>query len=96
MALVDFSIRSRAVPDAEVVAAADTLFKAVEYPVLMHCKSGADRAGMMAALYMLLQEGADARKAAEQLSLKYLHVVRPRQVCSMPLSLPLPKLRHGG
>lgn len=74
MALVDFSIRSRAVPDAEVVAAADTLFKAVEYPVLMHCKSGADRAGMMAALYMLLQEGADARKAAEQLSLKYLHV----------------------
>ena len=40
MTLVDFSIRSRAVPDADVVTAADALFKAVEYPVLMHCKSG--------------------------------------------------------
>ena len=27
------------------------LFRTIEYPVLIHCKSGADRAGMMAVLY---------------------------------------------
>jgi protein tyrosine/serine phosphatase len=26
----------------------------LEYPVLFHCKSGADRAGMMAALFLVL------------------------------------------
>ena len=74
MALVDFSIRSRAVPDRDTVLAARELFKSVEYPILMHCKSGADRAGMMAALYILLADGGSAAEAAGQLSPRYLHV----------------------
>lgn len=74
MALVDFTIRSRAVPDRETVLEAKRVFGALEYPILMHCKSGADRAGIMSALYLLLMENATAAEAAEQLGLKYLHV----------------------
>lgn len=72
--LIDFTIRSRAVPDRATVLAARDVFARAEYPILMHCKSGADRAGIMAALYLLLVDGATAAEAGEQLSLKYLHV----------------------
>ena len=74
ISLVDFTIRSRAVPDRDVVLAAEKLFQSVEYPILMHCKSGADRAGIMSALYILLMEEGKPSDAAEMLSLKYLHV----------------------
>jgi len=72
--LVDFTVRSRAVPDYDVLVGADALFRQVEKPFLMHCKSGADRAGIMAALYLLLIENASVDDALEMLSLKYLHV----------------------
>ena len=74
VALVDFAIRSRAVPDRGTVLAARELFRTVEYPILMHCKSGADRTGIMAALYLLLMEGGTAADAARQLSPRFLHV----------------------
>ena len=72
--LIDFTIRSRAVPDKDNILAAKALFDSVAYPVLMHCKSGADRAGIMAALYLLLRQGADIDTAAKQLSFRFLHV----------------------
>ena len=40
----------------------------------MHCKSGADRAGFAAALYLLLQRRRPAEEAQEQLSWRYLHL----------------------
>ena len=54
--------------------AAKELFDTIEYPALMHCKSGADRAGLMSVLYKLLREKVPYEEAIEQLSLKYLHV----------------------
>ena len=44
------------------------------YPALMHCKSGADRARIMAVLYLHFHRGMDIASAMSQLSLKYLHV----------------------
>jgi protein tyrosine/serine phosphatase len=46
--------------------------------VLFHCKSGADRAGMMATLYLHLHEGMELRRAMRQLSLFYGHVRQAR------------------
>jgi protein tyrosine/serine phosphatase len=40
----------------------------------MHCKSGADRAGVAAVLYKHFKMGLPISDAVEQLSLKYLHV----------------------
>ncbi|MEO1786696.1 MAG: tyrosine-protein phosphatase [Pseudomonadota bacterium] len=72
--LVDFQVFSRDTPTRETIFAAGELFERIRYPALMHCKSGADRAGIMSVLYMLLRQGADIETAIEQLSLKYLHV----------------------
>jgi protein tyrosine/serine phosphatase len=72
--LVDFVIASRDVPTAEKVLGAKALFDTVRYPALMHCKSGADRAGIMAVFYKHFREGQTIRQAVSQLSPKYLHV----------------------
>jgi len=74
LALHDFRFRSRDVPSAEDVMAWKDLLARIEYPALMHCKSGADRAGIAAALYLILHEGAPVEDAKHQLDLKYLHV----------------------
>jgi protein tyrosine/serine phosphatase len=72
--LVDFVIASRDVPTAEKVIGAQRLFETVKYPALMHCKSGADRAGIMAVFYKHFREGRPIREAIAQLSPRYLHV----------------------
>lgn len=71
--LVDFVVASRDVPTAETVLAARRLFESIRYPALMHCKSGADRAGLMGVLYKHFRQGLPIRDAVEQLSPKYLH-----------------------
>lgn len=72
--LVDFQVWSRAAPSCEQVLKAKALFDALEYPVLMHCKSGADRAGMMSVLYAHFRLGQPIGEALRWLSLRYLHV----------------------
>jgi protein tyrosine/serine phosphatase len=42
-------------------------------PLLVHCKSGADRAGLISALYRFKDEGASAEEADRQLSMVYGH-----------------------
>ncbi len=51
MVLVDQRMHSRQPPSREQIRQAKHLFESIEYPALMHCKSGADRAGAMAVLY---------------------------------------------
>jgi protein tyrosine phosphatase (PTP) superfamily phosphohydrolase (DUF442 family) len=72
--LVDFKLTSRALPSREEILALDAIFEAMPRPFLMHCKSGADRAGFAAALYLLLRRGASPEEAKAQLSWRYLHV----------------------
>lgn len=72
--LQDFQVFSRDTPLRETVLGARTLFSSIAYPALMHCKSGADRAGLMSVLYMLARQNAPLADATKQLSLKYLHV----------------------
>ena len=72
--MVDFIVDSRDAPSRQRVVGAKRLFETVEYPALMHCKSGADRAGMMSVLYMHFRKGRTIREALDQLHLRYLHV----------------------
>jgi protein tyrosine/serine phosphatase len=73
IALVDFKLRSRFAPTREELRAAAELFDRIEYPMLIHCKSGADRAGLMSALYLHLKEDVPVARAKRQLSLRYGH-----------------------
>ncbi len=72
--LVDFTITSREVPSRARVLGAKALFESLEYPAMMHCKSGADRAGIMSVFYMHFRRGLPIREALEQLSMRYLHI----------------------
>lgn len=74
IALVDFQMFSREIPKPEAVLEAKQLFDSIAYPALMHCKSGADRAGIMSVLYQHFRKGQPIEQALEQLSRKYLHV----------------------
>ena len=72
--LINFQVRSRAAPTPAELKAAESLFETVEYPILMHCKSGADRAGIMSVLYRFFHEGVPIEVAKNELSLKYGHI----------------------
>jgi protein tyrosine/serine phosphatase len=72
--MVDFVVTSREVPSRVRVLGAKELFESIEYPALMHCKSGADRAGIMSVLYAHYRLGLPIREAMGELSLRYLHM----------------------
>ena len=72
--LVDFQVRSRAAPSKQEIRDAAALFQSIEYPVLMHCKSGADRAGLMSVLYSIFVLGQPVEEAKQQLNWKYGHI----------------------
>jgi len=46
----------------------------VEYPILLHCRRGADRTGVASAVVLLLQTPATLDQARRQLSARYGHV----------------------
>ena len=52
--LINLTARSRAAPNKDLIFKAEKIFNQIEYPALLHCKSGADRAGIVSALYKLL------------------------------------------
>jgi protein tyrosine/serine phosphatase len=73
LTLVDFVVRSRGAPDRDTILKAKAFFDALEYPAVLHCKSGADRAGFVAALYLVVHEGRPVAEALRQLSLRFGH-----------------------
>ncbi|AMJ62049.1 fused DSP-PTPase phosphatase/NAD kinase-like protein [Bosea sp. PAMC 26642] len=71
--LVEFVLRSRGAPDRETILGAQAFFAGIAEPMLVHCKSGADRAGFFAALYLLIHEKRPLDEATAQLSFRYGH-----------------------
>lgn len=69
-----FKVESRGAPDPVIMRELEKAFQEVEYPILMHCKSGADRAGLAASLFKYLIDGSSIEEAKKQLSFKYLHI----------------------
>ena len=72
VALVDFKM-SCGLPSPAQILRLDRIFAEAERPLLIHCKSGADRAGFVAALYLLLRTEASVARARDQLSWRFLH-----------------------
>jgi protein tyrosine/serine phosphatase len=69
-----FVIYSRAAPSRAQIHGLAALYQRVEKPVLIHCKSGSDRAGLAATLWMIFVEGQSVAEASKQLSLRFGHV----------------------
>jgi protein tyrosine/serine phosphatase len=74
LALVNFTVTSRGAPTRDQIHGAKALFESIAYPALMHCKSGADRAGLMSVLYLHFRKGEPIDKALRMLSWRYGHI----------------------
>lgn len=73
----DIALESRGAPQVDRVLRLRDIYQSMARPALLHCKSGADRAGIAAALYILLHDGS-SRAALEQLSWRYGHIRQSR------------------
>ena len=69
---VDMAFESRGAPHRDRILRFETLYRGLAFPILMHCKSGADRAGLASGL-VLLFEGGRAEDALRQLSWRFGH-----------------------
>jgi hypothetical protein len=74
---IDAPLESRGAPHRDRILRLAGIFEKMERPALMHCKSGADRAGLAAGLYLLLRGGTSA-DALAQLSWRFGHFNRSR------------------
>lgn len=66
---------------AELIALMRTLPK----PLLIHCKHGSDRTGLLAALYLAAIKGEDADQADDQLSIYFGHFSVPYLSAAYPM-----------
>ena len=76
MALVTVQMSARSAPKTDQLMKLMDVFETMDRPFLMHCKSGADRTGLVAALYLMIVEGQPLAQARRQLSFRYLHIRR--------------------
>ena len=74
MTLYNFRMFSRDVHTPFKIRAAKELFETIAYPAVLHCKSGADRAGIMSVLYRHFKMGEPIDVAVRQLSARYGHI----------------------
>ncbi|MEO0750365.1 MAG: tyrosine-protein phosphatase [Pseudomonadota bacterium] len=73
LTLVNVTFHARHAAPTEDILKLIAAFRSIERPFVMHCKSGADRAGFAAAIYLLVIEGKPVQNARRMLSAKYIH-----------------------
>jgi protein tyrosine/serine phosphatase len=69
----DMAFESRGVPHRERILRYADILAHMRGPALIHCKSGADRAGLAAGLFVLIR-GGTTEEALKQLSLRFGHI----------------------
>ena len=70
----DFPISATKRPTRrELLVLIDTL-RSCPYPLLIHCKSGADRTGLATALYLLIRRGVPPEQAEDTFTLEHGHI----------------------
>jgi protein tyrosine/serine phosphatase len=74
---IDAPFESRGAPHKDRILRLAGIFRTMREPALIHCKSGADRTGLAAGLWMLLQ-GRPPEVALAQLSLRHGHIRQSR------------------
>nr|WP_298098759.1 dual specificity protein phosphatase family protein [uncultured Shinella sp.] len=74
---VDFPMVADQRLDAEGAARLIAILKDVPRPILIHCRSGADRTGLASVLYLAKVAGVDEATAERQLSVRFGHIGIP-------------------
>jgi protein tyrosine/serine phosphatase len=74
---IDMAFESRGAPHRDRILRFAEIYNTLQTPALMHCKSGADRAGLASALAVIFEGGTSAQ-ALRQLSLRFGHFKRSK------------------
>jgi len=73
--LIEIKYSSRGIPSYDLVQETNKILNSIEYPVLIHCKSGSDRTGLVATLYLYFIKNIPIKKAIKQLNfIPYGHI----------------------
>lgn len=75
--LIDFPMQADQRLDAQAAAELVTLLRDAPRPILIHCRSGADRTGLASVIYLARIAGVDEKVAERQLSVRYGHIGIP-------------------
>lgn len=70
---IDVALESRGAPSRDRIQHLADVYARLDEPALIHCKSGADRTGLGAGVWMLLQ-GRSVDDALAQLTLRHGHI----------------------
>lgn len=70
---IDFKLSASKVPTAKTIARLNEILEHAPRPILIHCQGGADRSGLVAALYQHGIAGRPVEEAEDQLSFYYGH-----------------------
>jgi len=73
LAHFDYPLSSKRFVTSQQIEEILDIVRQAPKPILIHCKSGADRSGLVAALYRYSETGASAADADRELSLVYGH-----------------------
>ena len=72
LVFIDAPLESRGAPQRDRILRLAEIYRTMAGPAVMHCKSGADRAGLAAGLFVMINGGTTA-EALAQLSLLFGH-----------------------
>jgi undecaprenyl-diphosphatase len=61
-------------PDSQDVQTLLTVFREAPRPILIHCKSGADRTGLVGAMWKVIVDNEPKSEASKQLFILYGHI----------------------
>ncbi|GAA6208411.1 dual specificity protein phosphatase family protein [Cognatishimia sp. WU-CL00825] len=74
LTLINCQLSARQAAPAENILQVIETFKTIPHPFVMHCKSGADRAGFASAIYLITMQGQSVQQARKMLAVKYAHL----------------------
>ncbi len=74
LTLIDRPLKARHTAKRENILELIETFRTLERPFVMHCKSGADRAGFASAIYLMVMCDTPVQEARRMLSVKYVHL----------------------
>ena len=72
--LISVPLSGSSAPQPEKLLEIIDIMEKIPKPFVLHCKSGADRAGLISAMYLIVNKKLPVTEAKKQLSFKYLHL----------------------
>jgi protein tyrosine/serine phosphatase len=72
--LISVPLSGSSAPQPEKLLEIIDIMDKIPKPFVLHCKSGADRAGLVSTMYLIVQKKLSVVEAKKQLSFKYLHL----------------------